>query len=358
MSELWPQDVAAKLAHAPAEAIRPFRCLLLMPFEDRFNAVAELIRSAVSEVLERFRDFEFMDLPNIRRLDWVSSAGVIQQEIWREIRAADLVFCDLTGYNANVMFEAGVCAAWKRLEQVVFIRDHFYRGQSPIDMAPLRYCEYALTGGGVTEFRQKVEQLVKDAVIAFPDDQGTAPAAALPVEVDFETGHDDSRIYTPPFAHRRVVDAALEFGSLSHFAHSWASVGNKRLANFTLTFIAQIRNPRHQPAWIGVGLRSQHYFANFAHILYLNTDGTITLTQPDEQPPHFYTDQVLRQPTPLAVRADHRFHISFDQNALKIAVDDFSATIEVARMPKVLGPGLIRFQAFRCWMGLRAMRLE
>jgi len=39
MSELWPLDVKVKLDRGPIEALRPFRCLLLMPFESRFNAV-------------------------------------------------------------------------------------------------------------------------------------------------------------------------------------------------------------------------------------------------------------------------------------------------------------------------------
>jgi len=42
---------------------------------------------------------------------------VIQQEIWREIEEADLIFCDITGYNPNVMFEAGACAAWKEMNR-------------------------------------------------------------------------------------------------------------------------------------------------------------------------------------------------------------------------------------------------
>lgn len=37
---------------------------------------------------------------------------------------------------------------------------------------------------------------------------------------------------------------------------------------------------------------------------------------------------------------------------LRVGVDDFTAGFEVARMPKVFGPGLIRFQSFRSWMSL------
>jgi len=191
-----------------------------MPFEARFNAVAEVVKTSVSEVFQRFENFGFEELPRVQRLDWVTSSGVIHQEIWREIYDADLVFCDVTGYNANVLFESGVAAAWKRIEQVVFIRDHFYKGQSPFDMAPIRYTEYTLTSDGIGIFKQKIERLVTAAVIAFPDRQGSAAPVHLPAHFDFASGQDDPRIYTPPFAHRRVVEGVLEFGSLSFFSHS------------------------------------------------------------------------------------------------------------------------------------------
>ena len=352
MSELWPLDVKMKLDQGPVEPLRPFRCLLLMPFESRFNAVADLIRATVSEVVEQFKGFGFEPLPHVQRLDWVTSSGVIQREIWKEIYDADLVFCDVTGYNANVLFESGVAAAWKRIEQVVFIRDHFYKGQSPFDMAPLRYTEYTLTSDGIAEFKGKLEQLLTAAVIAFPDSQGGVPPLSLPLHVDFGSGHDDPRIYTPPFAHRRVVGKMLEFGSLSFFSHSWASIGKEPLLEFSMHFKARFSNPFPNDGYIGVGFRSQHFFANFGHTLYLRWNGSIVLTEPNEVPPTFYVDKELREATPLDLSADQDFFVSFDNRRLQIAVNGFSAEFEVARMPKVFGPGLIRFQSFRSWMSL------
>src|SRR4029079_972736 len=129
---------------------------------------------------ERFGNFGFQDLPSIQRLDWLTSSGVIQQDIWREIYEADLVFCDITGYNANVLFEAGVAAAWKRIEQVVFVRDHFYKGQSPFDLAPLRYTDYALTSDGIADFKRRLEEVIKTAVIGSPDARGASPSIRFP----------------------------------------------------------------------------------------------------------------------------------------------------------------------------------
>jgi hypothetical protein len=190
----------------------------------------------------------------------------------------------------------------------VFIRDHFYKGQSPFDMAPLRYTEYELTSDGVGGFRQKVEQLVTQALIAFPDRQGPLTRIDLPLRVNFSHGHDDLRVYTPPFAHRRVTNGALEFGSLSFFSHSWASLGKQPFLNFSMRFKARFSNPQPGAAYIGVGFRSQHFFANFAHILYLNADGSITLTEPNEIAPKFYSDRSLRNAVPVDLTADQATH--------------------------------------------------
>lgn len=126
MSEVWPFHIKNRSSIDDYDSIRPFKCLLLMPFEKRFNQVAEIIETAVNEVISSIFLPYSMQLPHIERLDWITSSGVIQQEIWQKIADADLVFCDITGYNPNVMFEAGVCSAWKNITQVVFIKDHFF----------------------------------------------------------------------------------------------------------------------------------------------------------------------------------------------------------------------------------------
>ena len=69
----------------------------------------------------------------------------IQAQIWDSIVEADLIICDLTGHNPNVMFEAGVCAAVKDVEQVVFLRDTRFPIEPPFDVAPFRYLKDQLT---------------------------------------------------------------------------------------------------------------------------------------------------------------------------------------------------------------------
>lgn len=358
MAEVWPFDEKMRLESAPSEAIRPFRCLLLMPFAARFSQIAEILKDTVHEIVTQFTVLFGPDLPHIKRVDWITSSGAIQEDIWTEIALADLVFCDITGYNENVMFEAGVCAAWKRLPNIVFLKDVFFKQPSAFDIAPIRYTEYELTTDGVGRFRQQIAKLVRDALIAFPDLQGMPISIDLPLTVDFGAGRDDERIYTPPFAHRRVVDGRLEFGSITHFSHSWASIGKRQFLTFDLSFSAKFANRVAGHGYIGVGFRSQHYYANFAHIVYLNHEGRIMLVQPDDSAELHYRDIELRGLTDIDFDDEHRFRVAFDESALRIEVDDISVDRPVAEMPKVFGPGLIRFQSHLSWMAISRIGLQ
>ena len=338
------------------DCLRPFKCLLLMPFETRFDMVAEELHACINEICKSKLGPFGQPVPLIERLDWVTSSGVIQSEIWEKIAAADMVFCDTTGYNPNVMFEAGVAAAWKNMAQVVFIRDHFFKQQSPFDIAPIRYTEYQLTSDGLPAFRKKVKDLMTAALMQFPSEGGHRSPISFPCSIHFDGNHDDLRIYTPPLAHRRVVQGALEFGSLSFYPQSWASLGNEQVLNCDIAFDAKFRYQQASTSWVGIALRSQSFWANYSHLLYLKVDGSIVVTQPDESKPNLYSDVQLRKPRRIDPQAFHHFHMRFSESTLRVQIDDFSRTIRVARMPKVLGAGLVRFQSAGTWMVLKNIR--
>lgn len=188
-----------------------------------------------------------------------------------------------------------------------------------------------------------------------------APPKLLPLTIDFEGGRDDLRIKTPPLAHRRLFDGGLEFGNLYDYSQSWASIGDENVSNFHLSFRARFSkvNAEKPDAWsyIGIAFRSQHFLANYTHLLYLKHDGHIVLTEapdnPIEGPPHNY----LRGATPIDHTAYHYFEVLFNESILRVQVDDVSHAVEVARMGKVLGPGLLMFQAFCCWMVIRQVKV-
>jgi hypothetical protein len=333
---------------------------MLMPFEKRFDQVADIIRETVEAAVSDFRLQYEMQEPVTTRLDWVNTSGAIHQQIWQEVSEADLVFCDITGYNPNVMFEAGVAAAWKPLLQVVFIKDRYFRQPSAFDLQPFRYTEYELTSEGIDVFKIKIRDHTHTSLVRFPDRLSPQRKIRLPLKIDFSSGRDDLRIYTPPFAHRRVANGEFEFGSVMFYAHSWASIGAQSYAYVELDFHARFLDnlPIEKGPKIGVAMRSQHFFANFAHHISLAGDGTIWITEPDETQEGFYRDRTLRGPTAIDLAALHHFNVIFGRDSYSIKIDDFFWSTPLAEMPKVLSPGPIRFQSARSRMGISRLALR
>ena len=72
------------------------------------------------------------------RADDVQNAGMIHIDILNHLLDADMVVCDLSGKNANVMFELGIRQAFNK--PVVLIQD---KGTSRIfDISPMRCIDY------------------------------------------------------------------------------------------------------------------------------------------------------------------------------------------------------------------------
>lgn len=359
MSEIWPFDVWNKESLSPRDSSKSFKCLLLMPFEKRFDQVAEVIQKLVEERVKSFPSLLTPAEPIVERVDWVDSTGVIQQDIWKRIIESDLIFCDITGYNPNVMFECGVCTGWKKIHNIVFIKDRFFKQEWAFNLASFRTFEYEMTSDGMERLNKVLRGLVWQALIEYPDGQGESPKISLPLEIDFERNRDTSLIYTPPFAHRRMIEDRLEFGSSQNFNSSWATIGKERFNHFHLEFQAKFSNVRDEKeAWIGVGLHSQHCSPGLAHIFYLRSNGMIIMAEPNENPPKFYEDKILNDQRQMDTKKDHTFRIYFDRNILNVEADDFLSHFEIDQMPKVLPAGLIRFQSYRCWMALRKVKLK
>lgn len=359
MTGVWPLDVKNSYQFSAENPLRPFRCLMFMPFRKDFDDVATIISETVEEVVEGLYTSFGFHLPEIKRLDWEDSSGVVHQQLWQALLAADLVFCDTTSSNPNVLYELGVAAAWKQMHQVALIRRRGITDHQPFDIAPMRYFEYDLQGTGVLEFKKQIAALARNALIGFPDTQIEPVPIQLPLYINFHANVDDPRLYTPPFCHRRVKSGLFEFGSLPSYSHSWASIGNLRLLNVALEFEATfLKMAEEKPNKIGVALRSEHFYANFGHVLVLHSDGSIRLTGPNNNPPMFYSERPIRGPKQIDPFAIHRFALVMNESALSVTVDDFTQPFPVSEMDRANGPGLIRFHATRSWMGIKSISLR
>ena len=84
--------------------IKLMQCFVIMPFAKDFNDVYDAIRLSIHSV-------DVGERVICRRLDEVKAAGRITDDLVREISQSAICIADITGLNANVMWEVGFAMA-------------------------------------------------------------------------------------------------------------------------------------------------------------------------------------------------------------------------------------------------------
>ena len=104
------------------------------------------------------------------RADQSKAANLIQLEILQQLISADIVLCDLSSRNPNVLFELGLRQAFDR--PVVLVQEV---GTQPIfDIALLRYAEYrrARLYHEVIEDQLRIANAITETVKAYEEGEG------------------------------------------------------------------------------------------------------------------------------------------------------------------------------------------
>ena len=83
----------------------------------------------------------------------------ITEQVFSQIRDADLVIADVTGGNANVMYELGLRHTLHKA--TIQIGEH---GQLPFDISAIRTLKFARTPAGLVDARKKLEAAVVAAL--------------------------------------------------------------------------------------------------------------------------------------------------------------------------------------------------
>jgi hypothetical protein len=89
----------------PTSPRAPAYVFVLMPFSEEWSpGVYDLIKRAVDSLRPEFDIF-------VERADDISRPGKITQQIIKAIHRVDVIVADITGNNANVMWELGFAQA-------------------------------------------------------------------------------------------------------------------------------------------------------------------------------------------------------------------------------------------------------
>ena len=136
--QMVPAPMAGAVSAADEAARQEIRdgpsIFVMMPFGESWSqGVYDFIRRAI-------RSIGYPNGCRIVRADDITAPGKIDQQIIGAIRAATIVVADITGTNANVMWELGYAQA--AMKAAVIMNQRV--GDSPFDLASTRQVSYRL----------------------------------------------------------------------------------------------------------------------------------------------------------------------------------------------------------------------
>lgn len=136
------------------------QCFIVMPFGD--EALQIVYEDFVKPVLEQDCGLQ------VERGDDVFGSNIVMDDIRTSINAADFVIADLTGKNANVFYEVGICHT---LEKPVLLLAQSME-DVPFDLRHRRVLLYSYTPRGC----KRLERGLRDQVVAMLSKLGKSAA--------------------------------------------------------------------------------------------------------------------------------------------------------------------------------------
>jgi hypothetical protein len=132
--------------HTGARTERKMRCFVVMPFEDEDLQI----------VYEDYVKPALVDGCNLlcERGDDVFGSDVIMDDILKSIENADVVLADLTGKNANVFYEVGICHTLRK--QVILLAQS--ADDVPFDLRHRRVLIYDYSPRGCKRLESKLKE--------------------------------------------------------------------------------------------------------------------------------------------------------------------------------------------------------
>ena len=109
----------------------PFRCFIIMPFDNKFILVRDMIKDVVSDAIQG----------TAIRADDIFEVGEVVAQVRAAIEQSDFCVADITGNNPNVMWEIGYARALEK--DVVALRQH--TEDIPFDIRTERFFTYSLS---------------------------------------------------------------------------------------------------------------------------------------------------------------------------------------------------------------------
>src|SRR6185312_5121938 len=129
----------------------PLSCGLIMPISGIAGCTAEHWSEVKSIIVESVESIEAPRF-NIRLVSESDDVGVIQKRIVQYVYNSDIVICDISGKNPNVMFELGMRLAFDKA--TIIVKDD--QTDYSFDTAVIEHISYPrdLRFGKIVEFKE------------------------------------------------------------------------------------------------------------------------------------------------------------------------------------------------------------
>lgn len=358
-TSIWPSDYLSELHEIERQDANHLIVFLICPFKpevqfqgllDFCNSVCEHVGGLIGARVECLRADSF------------ATPNVIHGDIWNHIQMADVIIADVSGTNGNVMLELGVAAAIREKEHVIVIHDRESDYKFLFDISPARHLSYNRTVGSDLQFQEQLTRALLFSLAPAPYVPYSHTGVDYPVDIDLTGSQPVHALLSPSNAHRRLSADGLEFGSFYIFRSSWLSLGQEPVGDVRIQ--AKMRfselRPEDSPGcgWIGIMLRSQHFFANLGHLVYVLSDGRVRHTKPVDEFQKEELDPILGQISNFKLADWITFDLRFDTGGLHGKVADVGVQIPATDMPFVHNAGVVRFQTYRARACLRTLRAE
>jgi len=354
-TSIWPYDSFAE-PRPPLEtaSLGQVTCFVVSPVlpSRRWDDLFDLIRTVLDQVGAHLH-------LGVRclRADHISSPGVIHPEIWKELRTASIIICDVTGQNGNVMFELGVAAAARKKEHIIILRDINDDKPFLFDISPARHLQYESSFSGFKKLSEELWRAATMVLATVPFSPLERKPPSLPFFAPLTDLRDSPELYTEEITHRRILSDCLEFGAPLNFRYSWMSVSDWRLSrvraktDMKLTLVGPWQDP-----YMGVMVRAQGHYSGLGYLTIVRTNANVTLSVPQNELGE--TEERLLGTINSFDRDQFvSFDLSMDDFHLKISVAFATQVIRLSRelrtLPHVFKDGRVIFVAYGCRVGIR-----
>jgi len=358
-TSVWPYDILKDPRPPERESPNHLCCFLICPFTPK-NLADDLF--SMVQTACNFAGKQLACTIKCRRADKIISSGVIHSEIWHEIQTADIIVADVSGLNGNVMIELGVASACRKKEHVIILKEENPEEDFLFDIDPARHIVYKRgTFSGYQEIVQKLSNAILMSSTAAPfeiEPEISLSKTPKSLEVDFKESKDMDWLIGPSLTHRRLIPNHLEFGSLFIFRNSWLRVGNFEFTNFKInTKIRFTKFRENTGGWIGISVRNHHFFANYGHLLYVNNEGRVIRTVPEDELGNYKDDEIGKLSN-FELDKAYNFNIEINDKFFSMYIDNVGNKFKIKEMPYVYPSGKILFQTYNARAGIKNIKIE